>query len=226
MIHQLKKSSRYLKPLAVLASFGVYHSKCDQEKKGYKGMGKYEINESHTIENDDPFERTFTYSNRTVASLKYEELRSDMLLHMAKPLSLYALGCCGLYYFKFKPLIIPVALYYIYSTYELWVEFQMVLTKVELDEDQKHAKFTLGMFIAKEYDVVVSESHMVQKYYSMGHRMNYFQGLTRTNEKFEFVRFEYDNTDSDPLNFTNKGLFHDIVNGRPLDAYSFTPPSP
>lgn len=200
----------------------------DAPSKYYGGLSEEQMHRSTVIQLDDPFERDYACRSLEVANLRDNGLARAMGLYIGAQALPYLLGAYLCYRAKLPGFIVPLASYFVYERWETFIEFQMLLTRVELLPDKRRARLTVGLFFPKVHTVRISETQQIFKYPNGPHRMNVFTAITEESRKLSFVRFDYTDPASDPLVYSNKGLFHDMLAGRQsqVDRYALETSAP
>ena len=165
---------------------------------------------------DEPDEKTYGYSNLTVAQFPNQGVMTGLIfLYQAFPVGVLALVTKLLRKRSLGWISMPIWCYYLYDRGESWIEFDLLLIKLRLSEDDPSCAYvTKGLFYPREYKIKIEECRQTYRYSHVGHRMNYFQALTEKGDIISFVRFDYDLAESDPMMFSNKSLFCDVLMGR------------
>ena len=178
------------------------------------------------IQNDEPLTRDYEIKDYVACEMLYPSfMRWAMLAYMLAPVCGYSAIGYLLHRVKFGHLNVALAFAYLYYNAEKWIEFDLLITRLELLEDKEHALLTKSLFFPRTHKIRISETMQTMKYPQDFYRMNYFQTLNDKNELICFARFDYDGGKDDPMHFSNKGLFADICAGRvkEVSKYKFKP---
>ena len=95
-------------------------------------------------------------------------------MHLIPNLSKYVIASGILIYFKKAAWTVPTSLCYVYFNAAEWMDFHMVVSKVEILPDQEHIKLTRGLFFPQEFILKIAETTMSSRSYLDGPTLNYF----------------------------------------------------